>query len=457
MSKDLTKGNPSRALLGFILPMLVSVMFQQLYNMADSMIAGKYAGQDALAAVGASYPITMLFMAVALGSNIGCSVVIAGLFGAKEHTRMKTAIYTSFISAGVLAVILSIFGLTFSSRLMQLISTPDNIFEDSELYLRIYIAGFIFLYLYNVATGAFNSMGDSRTPLYFLIGSSVGNIVLDIVFVKYFYWGVAGVAWATFIAQGVACALASVTLFFKLRKIETKERAKLFSGELLLKIGRIAIPSIAQQSFVSVGNVFIQRLINSFGSPIIAGYSAAIKLNTFVITSLSTIGNGASQFSGQNMGAGNYERIKKGFRAALLLCIMIACVFSLVLFFGRGFFVKMFLDEEATRKALLSGMQFLMVVAPFYPVISVKLVSDGVLRGTGAITTFMISTFTDLILRVALAYILVLLCGNWFPMLGEEYDASFGIWLSWPLGWIIGAGISFFFYKRGKWQDCNIV
>lgn len=457
MSRDLTKGNPAKVLISFILPMLLSVVFQQMYNLADSMIAGKYAGEDALAAVGASYSVTMLFMAVALGSNIGCSVVIAGLFGAKDYTKMKTAIFTSFIAAGVLAVILTIAGLGYSSNIMELIQTPENIFADSELYLQIYIGGFAFLYLYNVATGVFNSLGDSRTPLYFLIFSSVGNIVLDYVFVKYFNWGVAGVAWATFIAQGVACVLAVVTLLVKLKKIETSGTPKAFSGDILLKIGRIALPSIAQQSFISVGNVFIQSLINSFGSSVIAGYSASIKVNTVVTTCLTTVGNGVSQYSGQNKGAGNEERIKAGASAGVKIALIISVIFSVVIFVFRKTIVGMFLNEDATAQALEAGMQFLMIVAPFYVVIGIKLAMDGVLRGTGDLVDFMIATFTDLILRVILAYVFSGAFNLIFGWLGDGVDASLGIWLSWPFGWVLGALLSCIFYKSGRWKKCRIV
>ncbi len=457
MSRDLTKGRPEKVIPGFIVPMLISVFFQQLYNMADSMIAGRYAGEAALAAVGVSYPITMLFMAVALGTNIGCSVVIAGLFGAKDHVRMKTAVYTTFLAAGVLSVVLSVCGIIFSRGILMLIKTPADIFDDSRLYLNIYIGGFIFVYLYNVATGAFNSLGDSKTPLYFLIGSSLGNIVLDIVFVKYFKWGVAGAAWATFITQGIACILAVITLFAKLNKIKTAKKAELFSGELLIKIGRIALPSIAQQSFISVGNVFVQRLINSFGSSVLAGYSASIKLNTFAITCLTTVGNGVSQFSSQNKGAGSIDRIKEGFNTGIKMAVIIALAFTVVLFFGREFLVKLFLDEDATRQALFSGTQFLMVVAPFYVVICLKLVADGVLRGCGAMAQFMAATFIDLILRVVLAYIFAGPLGFFFAGLMEGSDASLGIWASWPVGWTIGAVFSMAFYKQGKWQKSKIV
>ena len=204
MIKDLTEGNPQTVLWKFTIPMFISVIFQQLYNIADSVIAGKFAGENALAAVGASYPITMIFMAIAVGSNIGCSVVISQLFGAKEYGKMKTAVFTTLISSAVLSVALTAGGLLGSRGLMMMINTPENIFTDGALYLRIYLGGFLFLFLYNVATGIFTSLGDSKTPLYFLIGSSIGNIFLDIWCVAGFHWGVAGVAWATFLAQGAA-------------------------------------------------------------------------------------------------------------------------------------------------------------------------------------------------------------------------------------------------------------
>ncbi|HOO29059.1 MAG TPA: MATE family efflux transporter, partial [Lachnospiraceae bacterium] len=256
MTKDLTIGKPQTILWRFTMPMFLSVIFQQLYNIADSIIAGRFAGEDALAAVGASYPITMIFMAIAIGFNIGCSVIISQLFGGRQYAKMKTAVTTSLITSVILSVLLTILGLICSKSLMILISTPKNIFADGELYLRIYIGGFLFLFLYNVSTGIFTSLGDSKTPLYFLIGSSVGNVLLDYLFVAIFHFGVAGVAWATFIAQGISGILALLTILTRLRTIEIKGHSELFSFPMLGRIAGIAIPSILQQSFVSVGNIF---------------------------------------------------------------------------------------------------------------------------------------------------------------------------------------------------------
>ena len=222
MNKDLTVGEPRKILWQFALPMFISVIFQQLYNIADSVIVGNFAmhGEDALAAVGASYPITMIFMAIALGCNTGCAVVISQLFGAKKYREMKTAVSTTLLASFVISIVLTVCGLLFSRGMLKMISTPENIFADADVYLKIYIGGFIFLFFYNVVTGIFTSLGDSKTPLYFLIGSSVSNIILDYVFVAMLHWDVAGVAWATFVCQGIACVLALFTLQKRLKSIE---------------------------------------------------------------------------------------------------------------------------------------------------------------------------------------------------------------------------------------------
>ncbi|MDE7022588.1 MAG: MATE family efflux transporter, partial [Lachnospiraceae bacterium] len=404
-------------------------------NIADSMIAGKFAGKEALAAVGASYPITMIFMAVAVGCNIGCSVVISQLFGAKAYRKMKTAVFTTLSAGLLLSAVLTAVGLFTTPAMMRMIQTPDNIFMDGALYLRIYIGGFIFLFLYNVTTGMFNSMGDSRTPLYFLIGSSIGNILLDLLFVAVFHWGVAGVAWATFLAQGAACVLALLAFWRRLAQIKTEEKTQFFSLEVLKKIALVAIPSVLQQSFISIGNIFIQGLVNSYGSDVIAGYSAAVKLNTFLITGMTTLGNGISGFTAQNLGAGLPGRIREGYRAGIKMALGVTVPFFIGFFFFGKAMMLLFM-ENAGGQAMETGILFLRIVSPFYFVISVKLIADGILRGTESMRYFMIATFTDLILRVILAYL--------FSVWLEEA----GIWMSWPAGWCVGTLLSIIFYGK---------
>lgn len=439
MITDMTEGNIPRTLIGFTMPMLVSVMFQQIYNIADSMIAGRFVGEDALAAVGASYPITMLFMAVAVGSNIGCSVVISQLFGGRRYGELKTAVTTTLLASLGLSLLLTGAGLPLCGTLLASLNTPQNIFDSASVYLSIYIGGLAFLFLYNVCTGIFTALGDSRTPLYFLIGSSVGNILLDLLLVTVIPMGVAGVAWATFIAQGAACVLSAVTLFRRLRQLPAEEAHPVFSLAMLGRIARVAVPSILQQSFISVGNLFVQVLINGYGSAAVAGYSAAVKLNTFTITSITTLGNGVSSFTAQNLGAGKPDRVRKGLLTGSLLAAVVSLAFFAACFFFNGTLIGLFL-EGGSREAAEVGQQFLRIVSPFYPVIAVKLMMDGVLRGAGAMGSFMAATFTDLILRVILAFVLS-------PGMGLA-----GIWSAWPAGWCVAMVLSGSFYFSGVWR-----
>lgn len=438
MNQNLTEGKPSRVLWKFCLPLFCSIIFQQLYNIADSQVAGKFIGENALAAVGNSYEITLIFIACAFGTNIGCSVIVSQLFGAKQHKDMKTAVTTTLIAGGVLCGVLMAAGLAFSEPLLRLINTPDNVMADSMLYLDIYILGLPFVFYYNIATGIFSALGDSRTPFLFLAVSSVSNIAVDILFVAGFHMGVDGVAWATFLCQGISCVLALVVVARRFRAFNVK--APLFSWNLLKRISIVAIPSILQQSFISVGNIVIQGVINSFGSSIMAGYSAAIKLNNMVISAFTTLGNGISNYTAQNLGAEKMERIKEGFRAGLKLVWMLCIPFVLIYFFAGRYLVSIFLDNPE-GEAVKTGILFLQIVAPFYFVVSAKLVCDGILRGSGMMKQFMIATFSDLILRVVLAKVLSVSMGS-----------SLGIWLAWPIGWVIGTVLSLIFYRSGVWN-----
>ena len=435
MTKDLTVGEPSKVLRNFCLPLFGSVIFQQLYNLADSFVAGKFISENALAAVGNGYEVTLIFLAFGMGCNIGCSVIVSRFFGAKDYSKMKTAVYTTFISCAVLCAALMALGYFFCGELLELIKTPKEIISDSELYLNIYILGLPFVFFYNIATGIFSALGDSKTPFMFLAASSVANIGADILFVTAFEMGIAGVAWATFICQGISCLLAVVFVLKRLSRIKTSEKPKLFSLNILGSIAQIAVPSILQQSFISIGNIIIQGVINQFGTGVIAGYSAAVKLNNLVITSFTTIGNGISNFTSQNIGAGEFERVKAGFKAGLKL-VWVICVPPAALYFiFGGTLVRIFLDKPS-GEALDTGIIFLRILSPFYFVVSAKLVSDGILRGAGKMASFMAATFTDLILRVVLAWALSI-----------PFD-SVGVWLSWPIGWTTAMIMSVIFCRK---------
>lgn len=439
MNKDLTVGKPESVLWKFCLPLFASIIFQQLYNIADSLVAGKFIGENALAAVGNSYEITLIFIAFAFGCNIGCSVIVSQFFGAKDYKNMKTSVYTAMISTAVLCAVLMLFGVLFCGNLLKLIKTPSTILNDSKLYLDIYIYGLPFMFFYNMATGIFSALGDSKTPFIFLVVSSVTNIFVDIIFVKAFNMGIAGVAWATFICQGISAVLAVIVVFLRLSKIKVLQRCPVFSFIILVKLLKIAIPSILQQSFISIGNIIIQSVINEFGAGTIAGYSAAVKLNNLVITSFTTLANGISNFTAQNLGAGKSERIRDGFKAGLKMVWIISIPLVLLYFFAGKQLLYLFLDNP-TNTAIHTGIMFLCILSPFYFVVSTKLVADGILRGAGLMSRFMITTFTDLILRVVLAIIL------------SKQFGSTGIWCAWPIGWSIATTLSVIFYKKAKFH-----
>lgn len=444
MNKDLTQGKPESVLWKFCLPLFGSVIFQQLYNLADSLVAGKFINQNALAAVGNSYEITLIFIAFAMGCNIGCSVVVSQFFGAKDYKNMKTAIYTAMLSSGALCLLLMLIGILGSTGLLHLINTPEEVFADSQLYLDIYIWSLPFVFFYNISTGIFSALGDSKTPFFFLAVSSLTNIGMDILFVTAFHMGVAGVAWATFLCQGVSCLLALSVVMHRLRKIPTQGAIPVFSLPLLKRFVTIAVPSILQQSFISVGNIIIQGIINNFGTDVMAGYSASVKLNNLVISSLTTIGNGISNYTAQNMGAGKLERIQQGFRAGLKMVWTLCLPLVLLYWFFCRTLMGLFL-ENPTDLALQTGIIYLRILSPFYFAIALKLVADGVLRGAGCMKAFMISTFTDLILRVVLA-----------SLLSSTALGSLGIWCSWPVGWIAGALLALWFYKKGSWKPQSL-
>ena len=441
MEKDLTVGNPRTVLWKFCLPLFGSIVFQQLYNIADSLVAGKFVGENALAAVGNSYEITLIFLAFAFGCNIGCSVIVSQLFGARQIADMKTAVHTALLSSAVVCGVLMVVGLAFGTGLLELIRTPEEVMADSALYLSIYIYGLPFVFFYNVSTGIFSALGDSRTPFIFLACSSTSNILADILFVTAFEMGVAGVAWATFLCQGISCVLAVLVVFRRLGKMHTEKTAKIFSWPLFRKFAVIAVPSILQQSFISVGNILIQGAINGFGTGVMAGYSAAVKLNNLVITSFTTLANGVSNYTAQNIGAGKLQRVRSGFQAGIRM-VWSLCVPLVLLYFFAGRYLVGFFIDTPTETAITTGVQYLRILSPFYFVVSSKLGADGILRGSSLMGRFMASTFTDLVLRVVLAYVLSTAMGS-----------ALGIWCAWPIGWSVATVMSILFYLRGPWQQ----
>lgn len=446
MLKDLTQGRPGRVLLLYAIPSLISVVFQQLYNMADNVVAGQFLGDSALSAVSVTYPVTMLYLAVALGINAGSNILISQLFGAKRMEDMKTAVSTAMLSCIAISVILMVLGLVFCQPLLRLLSTPVDLIADTSRYLLIYTCGLPFIFLYNICTSVFTALGDTVTPLIFLVISSLSNIGLNVVFVTAVELGVAGLALATFICQAAAGLVSLFVLLRRLHKIPCG-RWKRYSLPLLRSLSALAVPSILQKSSISIGNLLIQGLVNSFEATvpgIIGGFSSASKL-TYVVITLNTATSGAlAGFTAQNIGGKKPERLRPGLRCCFAIC---ACTILPALVFFLGFStaaMRMFVPAES-KDIIAVGITYLRFVSPFLIVLAIKQSVDGILQGAGDIREFMTSTCVDLVLRVVLAYIL----SNIFGYLG--------IWYAWPLGWGVGCILSLIFYFRGRWKDVHLL
>jgi len=445
LKHDMITGSPAKSLFFFALPMVLGNIFQQIYNITDSLIVGNFVGEKALAAVGASFSVTMLFVCVAIGAGIGSSVVISQLYGARRYKEMKTAVYTSLISISVIGILLTFAGVGLNKWILALMGTPDDIYKDAVDYLQIYFYGMLFVFIYNNVSSAFNALGDSRTPLYFLIFSSVLNIGLDILFITSFNMGVAGAAWATIISQAIAAVLALVFLLIKINGIEADGKAALFDMSILKKIFKIALPSIIQQSVVSVGMLFVQTVVNRFGSSVVAGYTAACKIDSIAIVPMLAVGNAMSTFTAQNIGAKQPERVKSGYKASLCMVgVMGAVIAFIMLFFGEAC-VGMFMDSENSKAAIAAGVDYINVTACFYFVFGFMNVTNGILRGAGAIVAFVLSSVGSLGVRVLIAFGLA-------ATLNE-----YAVWIAAPIGWALSFIFAFSYYLTGKWKQKSLI
>lgn len=437
---SLIQKKPLHALIIFALPIIIGNLFQQTYTMADSAIVGKYVSETALAAVGASYSLTNIFICIAMGGGIGASVIVSQYFGSKDYTKMKTAVYTSLITFLGISILLGGFGLLFSKKIMIALNTPSDALDLATQYLNIYFIGLPFLFMYNVLSSTFNALGKSKIPLYFLIFSSVFNIVLDWILVTKANMGVVGVAWATLIAQGISSILSFGVLIRELNKIESIH-TKVFSAGEIRPMTKIALPSILQQSTVSIGMMLVQSVVNSFGSEALAGFSAAMRIEAICVVPMACIGNAVSSFTAQNIGAGKKERVVEGYHAANKLVIVCAAIILLVLELFNGQIISLFLGKDSTNTAAMTGQGYLTFMGWFFCLIGLKMAVDGLLRGAGDMKLFTIANLVNLFIRVFVAV-------TFAPRFGISM-----VWYAVPVGWLANFIISFAQYRTGKWKD----
>lgn len=443
---DLTKGRPLPTILFYALPMLISMFFQQAYNLVDGWIAGRHIGAVALGAVGTCYPVTVLFIAVASGLSLGTSIFCSLEYGAKRYCQVRRAVTTSLIAFIPFSLLLCAAGVVFTPRVLQWLAVPEEALSATRDYLIIYLAGLPFLFLYNISNGVLTGVGDSKTPLIFLIVSSCCNIVFDVLFVQVIPWGIRGLAFATLLSQAAASILALFAVKRVCRYMRSKEPGALskalFSTAVLQDILRLGIPSMIQHMFMSTGQLFLQSVINGYGTAVMAGYSVSFRMNGIVINSLMALSNALSGFIAQNVGAAEYKRVDQGVKISLRIAFLFALVTAAVFLWGGRDILEFFVKEDTDRDAVVSaGLGFIRVVSPFYPLVCAKIISDGALRGIGAMTPFMTATMSDVAVR--------LLCGNYFSARWGIY----GVWAVWPLAWLVGTSLSvgfYLFFQRKK-------
>lgn len=441
MNKEyLIQEKPLKALLIFAFPMIIGNLFQQFYTMVDSVVVGRFVSEHALAAVGASYSLTNVFISIAIGGGVGASVLTSRYFGSREYRKMKTSVTTAMLSFLVVSLILGGIGLFFGQEIMELLNTPENILEQATEYLNIYFLGLPFLFMYNILSAMFNALGRSKIPLYLLIFSSVFNIVLDVVFVREFHMGVAGVAWATLIAQGISAVVAFLLFVREMKQYQGEKGDTRFDKEEFSRMSRIALPSILQQSTVSIGMMLVQSVVNSFGAEMLAGFSAAMRIESICIVPMAAMGNVMSSFTAQNLGAGKQERVVKGYHTGYGIVFGFGMILYVILEFFYRPLIGMFLGEEGTALAMSTGTDYLRFIGWFFTFIGLKMITDGLLRGAGDMKMFTVANLVNLSIRVIMAVTLA-------PVFGIAM-----VWYAVPVGWAANYVISFLEYRTGKWK-----
>ena len=442
---DLIQDNPGSTLFRFAIPMIIGNMFQQFYNMADSVIVGKFVGEDALAAVGASYSFTTVFIMIAIGGGIGASVLTSQYLGAGKYREMRTSVNTFLITFAAVSILLAGIGLLINPAILRILDTPSNVFDDAVLYLQIYFLGLPFMFMYNILSADFNALGKSQIPLALLIFSSLLNILLDLVMVTSFHMGVAGVAIATVIAQGISSVVSFVILLRVLKKYEMEGRAGFFDRFMFFKGTKIAIPSIVQQSIVSIGMLLTQSAVNQFGSSALAGYSAGTRLESLCIVPMIATGNAMSTFTAQNLGANKEQRVKEGYRAAYLIIIGFGVLLIAISQLCYSPILSIFTDQGESPVAFQTGTSYFRFCGWFFAVLGFKAITDGILRGAGDTKVYMAANLINLAIRVSVARLAS-------PVFGIQV-----IWYAVPLGWFVNYGISYLWYRTGNWKRQRIV
>ncbi len=441
--KDLTKGKESSLILKFALPMLFGNVFQQLYNVVDSIIVGNFIGKEALAAVGASFPLIFAFLSLIIGIASGSTIVISQYFGAKEIEKVKRTIDTLFIFLFFASIVISIIGIIFSEDIFRFLKLPEEVIPQAKIYFNIFIGGVIVSFGFNGTSAILRGLGDSKTPLYFLIVSTFANIAFDLLFVLVFKWGIAGVAIASVLAQGGAFLTAVIYLNRKHEIIQFSLTNLIFDKTIFKKSLRIGLPTGIQQTFVAIGMTALIGIVNKFGTNVIAAYSVVMRIGSLATLPAMNFAQALSTFVGQNIGARKMERINTGLIATLKMSSLVSLGVSAFVLLGATFLMNLFTNDP---EVIRIGREYLFIVGGFYIVFSAMFIISGVMRGAGdTLIPMFLSLISLWIIRIPGAWIL------------SDYFGEIGIWWSMPIGWIVGLILSFAYYLTGNWKKKAII
>ena len=441
--KDLSVGKESRLIFQFATPMLLGNMFQQLYNVVDSIIVGQYIGKEALAAVGSSFPIIFTLISFIIGIAIGSTVIISQYFGARDFEKVKRAIDTLYIFIFFASLFVSFLGIYFSSDIFKLIGLPEDVIPQANSYLKIYLSGLVLFFGFNATSAILRGLGDSKTPLYFMIVATIMNIGLDFLFVVGFGWGIEGAAFATIAAQGMAFISAIIYLNRTHEIINLSWRKMVFDRELFRANIRIGLPIGLQQSFVALSMMVMYWLVNPFGTNSVAAYSVVFRIDSFAAMPAMNFAAALSTFVGQNLGANKPERVRRGLISTAVMTSIFAFTISAIALTLAGPLMRLFTNDA---EVIAIGKEYLYTVSPFYVVFTVMFTIGGVMRGAGDTMIPMLITFIALwIVRIPLCYYLSIDMG------------ILGIWWGIPMAWFTGALLSFIYYLTGRWKTKSLV
>lgn len=454
--KDLTQGNEGKGILRFAAPMLLGHMFQQLYTFVDQIIVGRVLGKEALAAVGASFPIVFTLIALIIGIATGGTIVISQFFGAKDFKKVKRAIDTLFIVMAASSVVMTVVGLVFSEDIFRLIKLPEELMESANAYFTIYVSGLVVFFGYNSVAAILRGLGDSITPLYFLVLATIINIALDLLFIIKLGWGVEGAALATIIAQGISFMVAVYYLNNNHELIKFNIREFAFDREIFKQSLKIGLPTGLQHTFVAMGMLALMGIVNGFGTDVVAAYTAAGRLDSLAVIPSMVFSTALSTFVGQNIGAGKLDRIKKGLSRTLIMASLVAIATTVLLIVFKTPLMGLFTTDQTVIDI---GGEYLTVVTSFYLLFTWMFIYAGIMRGAGdTIIPMFITLFSLWIVRIPAAIYLSQESINFLGLTikGAGLGAE-GIWWSIPAGWGIGMVLSIIYYRTGRWKNKGVV